>query len=116
MSQRGMVQKTSPVRTSLVPPKGAVPAGFTHDGKHQLWTQKRRMNRPVPYIEAELSEECGVDERGEAKHTWKNDKVENPVCEVCGTTGKRLHTTHSQTGENIVARRKPNVVAEEVSG
>ncbi len=113
MSQRGMVQKISPHRISLVPPKGAVAAGFTHDSKHQLFKQKRKMNRPVPNIEAEVSKPCGTDERGEAKHTWKNDKVEHPVCTVCGIMGKRLHKTHSQTGENIVARRKPHLVPEE---
>ena len=112
MTQRGMVEKISPHRISLVPPKGAVPAGYTHDGR-PLLKQTRLMNRPVPYIEAEVSEKCGTDERGEAKHTWKDPKVNSPVCTVCGTTGKRLHTTHSQTKENVVARRKPHNVEEE---
>ncbi len=112
MSQRGMVQKVERPRTDLIPPKGAVEIGRTHDNKHTLYQLPRRMNRPVPYIEAEVSDQCGLDERGEAKHTWKNDKVNNPVCTVCSTMGKRLYTTHSQTGENIVARRKPHVVPE----
>ncbi len=113
MSQRGMVDKIERPRTPLVPPKGSVQIGFTHDNQHQLFRLSRRMNRPVPYIEAELSEACGVDERGEAKHTWKNDKVARPVCDVCGTMGKRLYTVHSQTGENIVARRKPHIESED---
>ena len=112
MSQRGMVQKTAKRRTELKPPKGSVQAGFTHDG-HQLWRQPRKMNRPVPNIEAKVSEKCGTDKRGEATHTWVNDHVDHPVCAVCGTMGKRLYTTHAQTGENIVARRKPHVVDEE---
>ncbi len=112
MSQRGMVQKIPSVRTSLIPPKNAEPAGFTHDGKHQLWRQPRRMNHPLPNIEAEVSELCGTDDRGRAVHSWKDDTIDHPVCKKCGTVGERLYKTHSQTNEKIIAIRRPNIVDE----
>jgi len=111
MSQRGRVQKVPTVRTELIPLPNSEEAGFTHDGK-QLWQQPRRMNRKVPNIEADVHPLCGVDDRGNAKHTWNDDGYDFPVCTVCKTTGKRRYTTHSQTGENIVARFRPNVVNE----
>ena len=110
MSQRGMVQKIPTVRTQLIPPMGAKEAGFTHDRK-PLWRLERVMNRPVPDIESEASVECGTDERGLPVHTWKNDNLDHPVCEICDTVGTRLYKTHSQTNEKIVAiRRRRNVL------
>jgi len=106
MSQRGMVQKIPRVRTQIIPPRGAVPAGFTHDGKHQLWKQTRAMNRPVPYIVAERSDKCG------AKHTWDNEESDTPECTVCGTFGERQYTKGTQN-QKVIPRNKPNVVQEE---
>lgn len=109
---RGMVQQLKKPKISLVPPAGSVQAGYTHDNK-PLWKLKRLMNRPVPNIEAEVSEKCGTDARGNPEHTWKDDRIDHPVCAVCGTIGKRLYKTHSQTGEKIVAIRKSHLVEEE---